>query len=161
LGKDFTFRVTNQEYRMLRALATSGNKSPSDGVNGAIEAAPEEYLQRKPDLLHVQLSDSSVKKLNKVAKKYKLSYATLIERAIDWRYRTEVLEAAKRVANSADEVLDNKRRPLAPEIEAGMQWLLRLVLPFGPFGVRFSDHKPYMKLGEGWRTPYEPQTDEG
>lgn len=148
---------------MLQAILEAsygGTWRASEAINDAIGAAPEEWLERKPGLVHVQLSDSTVKKLSKVAKKHKLSKATLIERALDWQYRKTALTLAKAVAATADAAIDRKERPFPIDVESAVSSLLFALLPFGPFDLTISGghkpKKPYMVIGESWRTPYEP-----
>ncbi|MDG6914253.1 MAG: hypothetical protein JRN34_00905 [Nitrososphaerota archaeon] len=160
MTKDFTFRAMNEEYRMLAAILGAGYGGTwraSKAINNAIDATPEKWLQRKPVLLHVQLSDSAVRKLNKVAKKHKLSDATLIERALDWQYRKTALKLVKNIAAKADAVIDKKGTPIAVEMDLDMLQLLNALLPFAPFDFSINrGEKPYMVVKEGWRTPYEP-----
>ena len=159
MGKDFTFRATSQEYRMLGVIlgaSYGGDWRASKAINDAIDATPEKWLQRKPVLIHVQLSDTAVRKLNKVAKKHKLSNATLIERALDWQYRKTALKLVKGLAAKADTVIDKKGTPIAIEMDLDMLQLLNALLPFGPFDFSINrGEKPYMMVGESWRTPYE------
>ncbi|MDE1853853.1 MAG: hypothetical protein KGI38_08940 [Thaumarchaeota archaeon] len=158
--KDFTFRATSQEYRMLGAIlgaSYGGEWRATKAINDAIDATPEKWLQRKPVLVHVQLSDNAVRKLNKVAKKHKLSDAALIERALDWQYRKTALKLAKEVAATADASIDRKEKPFSEDVESAVSALLFALLPFGPFDLTINrgKEKPYMTIGESWRTPYE------
>lgn len=160
MGKDFTFRVTSQENRMLAAIlgaSYGGTWRASKAINDAVEAAPEKWLQREPVLVHVQLSDSAVRKLKKAAKKHKLSSATLIERALDWQYRKTTLKLVKNIAVKADAIIDRKGTPIAEEMDLDVRQLLKALLPFGPFDFAINrGKKPYLEISENWRTPYEP-----
>lgn len=145
----------------ILGVGYGGNWRSSNAINDAIDATPEKWLQRKPVLVHIQLSDSAVKKLNKVSKKTRLSQATLIERALDWQYRKTTLELVKKVAAEADAVIDNNGTPIAVEMELDMLQLLNALLPFGPFDFKIdSGKKPYMTVGESWRKPYETDDTE-
>jgi hypothetical protein len=159
VGKDFTFRATSQEYRMLGAILEAsygGEWRASKAINDAVDATPEKWLQRKPTLVHVELSDSAVRKLNRAAKKHKLSSATLIGRALDWQYRKTALKLTKDVARVADRVVDGNGTPVHETVESDMLRLLDAVLPFGPFDVSINrGKKPYLVIRENWRMPYE------
>ena len=134
-----------------------GTWRASEAINDAVDVAPGKWLERKPVLVHVQLSDSAVKKLNKIAKKTKLSNATLIERALDWQYRKTTLKLVKNIAAKADAVIDKKGTPIAVEMDMDVLQLLNALLPFGPFDLGINrEEKPYLEVGESWRTPYEP-----
>ena len=165
MGKDFTFRPTSQEYRMMGAILEAsygGTWRASKATTEAIDAAPQEWLEREPTLVHVQLSDSAVRKLKKAAKKHKLSQATLIERALDWEYRNTALKLTKNVAAKADAVVDKKGTPIAEEMVTEMLQLLDALVPFGPFDLTINrGKKPYLvikvdpRLQEAYETEME------
>jgi len=155
MGKDFTFRASSEEERMLSTLYEWGAYTPSQAVNAAIEATPDRYLERKPSLMHVQLSDSAVKKLNKAAKKHKLSKATLIERAIDAHYKTTIAKKMREIAAKVDEIMERKETPFHKDIQRDMMGLLATLLPIslhvtgnvhGPFWVVRDNPITYLAL---------------
>lgn len=129
MGKDFTFRASPQIARMLGTFYGWQGYIPSKVVNEAIEATPDGYLERKPDLLHVQFSDSTLKKLNKLTKKTGLSKATLVERAIDYYFRKQVMQAAKKVAAEIDEIAKKDEEPLHDDLK-DLPGLIEHVMPF-------------------------------
>jgi len=146
MGKDFTFRVTKQERNMLAAIFPANDYTPSRTINEAIEATPEEFFLRKPVQLHIQLSDAAVKKLSKVAKKHKLSYAALIEMALDYCYRKTIMDRTMKFATKANTLLDKNEQPFHPYIERDIEDLLDKLLPFM---VSFIDGgKPFMRFHE-------------
>lgn len=133
---------------MLLALYQLNSLGPSATVNKAIDEAPEEYLQRKPTLVHVQLSDSSVKKLNKAAKKYKLSDATLVERALDYHWRRAVIGQVKKLSDKMDTVKDEGEKPIHWKVETELVRLLEIAMPEM---IRYAGpNKPTFRSDLGW-----------
>jgi len=156
MGKDTTLRLTSEAQRMLGMIHGWDDYKPSLTVNEAIEATPDKYLERKPTQLHIQLSDSAIKKLNKARKKYKLSNATLIERAIDAYYKITVMKRVKQVAAKVDEIVDKKEQPFHPAIDDDMRALLRAVLPID---ISFYPTKPYWRLSHNALTTLVMQSE--
>ena len=127
--KDFSFRISSVERRRIRALA-GRRVQPSAIVNFAIDETPIEFLERKPALAHVQLSDKAVKKLDVVAKKTGLSYATLIERAIDYSFRKNIMEQANEFAETVNKRVNEHEPTFDPTLEYGLYRLIEMTMPF-------------------------------
>ena len=127
---------------MLNGLYNYTHYSPSETINKAIEATPEAYLARKPSLMHIKLSDSAVKKLKKAAKKYTLSNATLIERAIYCYYILSTIKKVKDIGSKVDDIIEEGGKPFQG-IEKDIDGLLQAVLPFE---LQTSVSKPHWVL---------------
>lgn len=151
MAKDFSLRASPQLYRELHAFHGESNYEPGRTISSAVDVTPEAYLERKPRLLHVQLSDSAEKKLNKVAKKTGLSKAALIERAFDYAYRKSVMEQAKKIAADIDEIVASKESPFHATLSGTLPDLITMLMPFQTtFGGRKEQRwslLPYKAVG--------------
>lgn len=156
MGRDTTLRITSEEQRMLSAIMAGEEYMPSQVINQAIEATPDRYLERKPIQLHIQLSEIAAKKLNKAARKHKLSNTAVIERAIDAYYKITMMKRVKEIAIKVDEIRDKKEQPFHPFIDDDMIALLRAVLPVD---IRFHGEKPYWRVAQNVSTDLAMQSD--
>ncbi len=147
LGKDFTFRASGQLQRLIWSIYEMEGRGTSDTVNKAIEETPDEYLQRKPVQVHVQLSGSAVKKLNKASKKYKLSDATLVERALDYYWRKAMIEQIKKLSDKIDTLKDEGERPFHWKVESDTVRLLEIAMPKM---IKYAPNKPTFAAASGW-----------
>lgn len=122
--------MSPQLYRQLHTFHGESSYEPGRTISAAVDVTPEAFLERKPRLLHVQLSDSAEKKLSKVAKKIGLSKAALIERAVDYAYRKSTMEQAKKIAADIDDIVDSKERPFHAKLSRTLPDLITKVMPF-------------------------------
>jgi len=143
--KDFTFRVSNCERRRLRTLTENYRYRPFEVINFSIEDTPIEFLERKPELVHVQLSDKAVEKLDMAARKHNLSFATMVERAIDYGYRKAIIKCAVRVASELNELEGKGQKPFDDRI--GFQ-VMELLVQLSPFHSRYLRGKWVIEKGE-------------
>lgn len=155
---DFTFRVSSEEERILSSLYKWNEYTPTQAVNAAIEEAPDRYLERKPSLMHVQLSDTAVRKLEKAARKHKLSKAALIGRAIDAHYKITASKKMKEIAAKVDEILERKEEPFHADISSEVFGLLVALLPL-TLTVTGNLHKPYWVVRDSVITDLAMQSD--
>jgi hypothetical protein len=137
--------VSSCELRRLRTLTENYRYKPFKAINYSIEDTPIEILEGKPELVHVQLSDTAVKKLDKAAKKYNLGYATMIERAIDYRYRKSIFKYATRLAGEINELEQADKQPFHDSI--GFQ-VLELLVQLSPFHSRAFRGKWLIEAGK-------------